>query len=96
MSAISRLDSLPNAREVINSVMLYHAIQAGLDMAIVNPALIEPFAEIPPEARELAEDLIFFRKKDALKKVIEYFKHNSRESATKIDKKTECAGRTAS
>ena len=53
----------PNAREVINSVMLYHAIQAGLDMSIVNPTLIEPFAEIPPEARELAEDLIFFAKK---------------------------------
>ena len=77
----------PSAREVINSVMLYHAIQAGLDMAIVNPALIEPFAEIPAETRQLAEDLIFFRRKDALKRVMEYFKDKSGESATRIDKK---------
>ncbi len=36
----------PAARAMINSVMLYHAVQAGLDMAIVNPAQITPYAEI--------------------------------------------------
>ena len=41
----------PAARPVLNSVMLYHAVQAGLDMAIVNPAQITPYAEIPAEER---------------------------------------------
>ena len=49
----------PAARAVLNSVFLYHAVQAGLDMAIVNPAHITPYAEIAAEQRELADDLIF-------------------------------------
>lgn len=63
----------PNARAVINSVMLYHAVQYGLDMAIVNPATITPYADIPENERMLAEDLILNRKPDALQKLIEYF-----------------------
>ena len=63
----------PNARGVINSVMLHHCVQAGLDMAIVNPATITPFAEIPEVERTLAEDLIFNRAPDALQKLIEHF-----------------------
>jgi 5-methyltetrahydrofolate--homocysteine methyltransferase len=47
--------SARQARPVLNSVMLYHAVQAGLDMAIVNPAHITPYAEIPAEERELAK-----------------------------------------
>ncbi len=62
-----------NARGVINSVMLHHAVQAGLDMAIVNPASITPYADISPEERKLAEDLIFDRETDALQHLIEYF-----------------------
>ncbi|CAG0957087.1 partial 5-methyltetrahydrofolate--homocysteine methyltransferase, partial [Anaerolineae bacterium] len=54
------------ARAVLNSVFLYHAVQDGLDMAIVNPAHIKPYAEIPEEQRELANDLIFNRRPDAL------------------------------
>ena len=49
----------PAARPVLNSIMLYHAVQAGLDMAIVNPAHITPYAEIPAEERAITEDLIF-------------------------------------
>jgi 5-methyltetrahydrofolate--homocysteine methyltransferase len=63
----------PAARPVLNSIMLYHAVQAGLDMAIVNPAHITPYAEIPPEERELTEDLIFNRRGDALQRFIEHF-----------------------
>jgi 5-methyltetrahydrofolate--homocysteine methyltransferase len=62
-----------NARPTLNSVMLYHCVKAGLDMAIVNPAHIKPYAEIPAEERELAEDLIFNRRPDALQRYIEYF-----------------------
>ncbi|MXV92896.1 MAG: methionine synthase, partial [Chloroflexi bacterium] len=42
------------ARGVLNSVFLYHAVKAGLDMAIVNPAHITPYAEIPAEQRQVA------------------------------------------
>jgi 5-methyltetrahydrofolate--homocysteine methyltransferase len=63
----------PAARPVLNSIMLYHAVQAGLDMAIVNPAQITPYAEIPEEERALSEDLIFNRRADALPRFIEYF-----------------------
>ncbi|MCX8060956.1 MAG: homocysteine S-methyltransferase family protein [Anaerolineales bacterium] len=62
-----------NARPVLNSVMLYHAVQKGLDMAIVNPAHITPYAEIDSTERELAEDLIFARREDALTRFIDYF-----------------------
>lgn len=63
----------PQARKVINSVMLYHCIEAGLDMAIVNPATITPYADISAEERELAENLIYNRDNDALQHLIEHF-----------------------
>jgi 5-methyltetrahydrofolate--homocysteine methyltransferase len=63
----------PATRAVLNSVFLYHAVQAGLDMAIVNPAQITPYAEVAPEARQLAEDLIFNQTPDALQRLIEHF-----------------------
>ncbi len=52
----------PAARWVLNSVFLYHAVQAGLDMAIVNPKQVTPYADIPAVQRELAEDLLFNRR----------------------------------
>jgi len=61
------------ARAVLNSVMLYYTVEAGLDMAIVNPAHIKPYAEIPEKERLLAEDLIFNRSEDALADLIAYF-----------------------
>ncbi len=63
----------PSSRSVINSIMLHHAVQSGLDMAIVNPAAITPYGEIPQAERTLAEDLLFNRHADALQKVIEHF-----------------------
>ncbi|MFN2194667.1 MAG: methionine synthase [Anaerolineales bacterium] len=65
------------ARPVLNSVFLYHCVQAGLDMAIVNPAHITPYAEIPQNERDLAEDLIFNRRADALQRYIEYFESDA-------------------
>jgi 5-methyltetrahydrofolate--homocysteine methyltransferase len=63
----------PHARPALNSVMLYHCIQAGLDMAIVNPAHITAYPDIPQEEKDLAEDLIFNRRADALQRYIEYY-----------------------
>src|SRR5580698_504462 len=47
------------AREVVNSVFLYYATKAGLDLAIVNAQKLERFASIPVEERRLAESLLF-------------------------------------
>ena len=49
----------PGAREVVNSVFLYYCTKAGLDLAIVNTEKIERFASIPPNERDLAENLLF-------------------------------------
>jgi 5-methyltetrahydrofolate--homocysteine methyltransferase len=76
------------SRPVLNSVMLYHAVQAGLDMAIVNPAHITPYAEIPAGQRQLTEDLIFNHRDDALTRFIAYFEQveaPSGESQTRVD-----------
>lgn len=64
------------ARAVLNSVFLYQAVQYGLDMAIVNPAHITPYSEIPEEQRKLAEDLVFNRHPDALADYIHYFEEH--------------------
>jgi 5-methyltetrahydrofolate--homocysteine methyltransferase len=49
----------PAAREVVNSVFLYHCTKAGLDLAIVNSEKLERFASIPEQERRLAENLLF-------------------------------------
>lgn len=63
----------PAARHVLNSVFLYHAVEAGLDMAIVNPKQLTPYPDIPAAQRELAEDLIFNRRPDATARFISFF-----------------------
>ena len=56
---------LPEAgREVLNAVMLYHCVQAGLDLAIVNSEKLHRYPSIPEEERKLAEDLIWWRGDD--------------------------------
>ncbi|MDP9371374.1 MAG: homocysteine S-methyltransferase family protein, partial [Chloroflexota bacterium] len=63
----------PAARGVLNSVFLYHAVRAGLDAAIVNPAHVTPYAEIDAGQRALMEDLVFNRRPDALARVIQFY-----------------------
>jgi 5-methyltetrahydrofolate--homocysteine methyltransferase len=67
------------ARAVLNSVFLYHGVQAGLDMAIVNPAHIVPYAEIATEDRHAAEELVFNRAPDALARFIQHFEGRTSE-----------------
>ena len=62
-----------HARPVLNSIMLHHCVQAGLDMAIINPAHVTAYADIPQEEKDLAEDLLFNRRKDALQRYIEFY-----------------------
>ncbi len=63
----------PPARAVLNSVFLHHCVQAGLDLAMVNPNHITPYGEIPESERELADDLVFDRREDALERFIGHF-----------------------
>ncbi|MBI3771074.1 MAG: methionine synthase [Deltaproteobacteria bacterium] len=66
---------LPAAgREVLNSVFLYHCVQAGLDMAIVNSEKLERYSEIPPEERALAENLIWWRGDDPIAAFAAHFR----------------------
>jgi 5-methyltetrahydrofolate--homocysteine methyltransferase len=61
------------ARSVLNSVFLHHCVEAGLDLAMVNPNHITPYGEIPAAERELADDLVFDRRDDALERFIAHF-----------------------
>jgi 5-methyltetrahydrofolate--homocysteine methyltransferase len=70
----------PHARPVLNSVMLHHCVQAGLDMAIINPAHVTAYADIPADEKELAEDLLFNRRPDALQRYIEHYENVTPQS----------------
>ena len=70
----------PEARAVLNSVFLHHCVQAGLDAAIVNPAHVTPYAEISAEERELADDLVFNKRLDALQRFIEKYEVRGQRS----------------
>jgi 5-methyltetrahydrofolate--homocysteine methyltransferase len=75
----------PPARAVLNSIMLYHCVQAGLDMAIVNPAQITPYSDLSKVEIDLAEDLIFNRRSDSLQRLIEHFEKNASSGVKKED-----------
>ena len=64
---------VPYARKILNSVFLHHAIQYGLDAAIVNAKEIIPYGEIDEKEKKLVEDLIFNKHPNALSDLITYF-----------------------
>lgn len=68
-------------REVMHSVFLYHAIRAGLDMAIVNPSQSVIYEDIPSDVKLLVEDVIFNRRPDATERLME-FAQNTNNSLT--------------
>lgn len=59
-------------REAIHSVFLYYAIREGLDMGIVNPAMLQIYDEIPKELLEYVEDVVLNRKPDATERLVDY------------------------
>ncbi len=71
----------PPARAVLNSVFLHHCVEAGLDLAMVNPNHITPYGEISDEERGLADDLVFNRREDALERFIAHFEEKGEEDA---------------
>ncbi|MCB4435296.1 methionine synthase [Alteromonas sp. McT4-15] len=58
-------------REAMHSVFLYHAIRAGMDMAIVNAGQLEVYDEIPAELRDAVEDVILNRRHDATERLLD-------------------------
>lgn len=59
-------------REAMHSAFLYHAIKAGMDMGIVNPAMLEIYDEIEPALLELVEDVLLNRREDSTERLLEY------------------------
>ena len=59
-------------REAMHSVFLYHAIEAGMNMGIVNPALLEVYDDIPKDLLEHVEDVILNRRDDATERLLDF------------------------
>ncbi len=59
-------------REAMHSVFLYHAIQNGMNMGIVNPALLEVYDDIPKDLLERVEDVILDRRDDATERLLDF------------------------
>lgn len=58
-------------REAMHSVFLYHAIEAGMDMGIVNPGMIQIYDDIPKELLRLVEDVVLNKHKDAAERLLD-------------------------
>ena len=69
-------------REAMHSVFLYHAIQAGMDMAIVNPQMLQIYSDIEPGLLERVEDVILCRRADAAERLTEYASQFTKTGAT--------------
>ena len=78
-------------REAIHTVFLYHAIQAGMDMGIVNAGMIGVYDELAPELRERVEDVVLNRRADAGERLVE-IAESTRGAARDESRKLEWRG----
>ncbi len=76
-------------REVMHSVFLYHAIQRGMDMGIVNPGQSVIYEDIPSELRNLVEDVVMNRRDEATDELIEYATKIKENQGANAEKKVE-------
>jgi len=75
-------------REAIHTVFLYHAIQAGMDMGIVNAGMVGVYDDLEPELRERVEDVVLNRRPDAgerLVEVAETAKSGAKDDSKKLE-----------
>ena len=72
-------------REAMHSAFLYHAIKAGLDMAIVNPSMLQIYDEIEPELLKCVEDVIFDTDPHATERLIDKAARMKDETASKSE-----------
>jgi 5-methyltetrahydrofolate--homocysteine methyltransferase len=78
-------------REAIHTVFLYHAIQAGMDMGIVNAGMVGVYDDLEPELRERVEDVVLNRRSDAGERLVE-IAENAKGAAKDESKKLEWRG----
>ncbi len=71
-------------REAMHAAFLYHAIQAGLDMGIVNAGQLAVYQDIPPELLEHVEDVIFNRRPDATERLVAFADSVSGEGTKRV------------
>ncbi|MDZ7716889.1 MAG: methionine synthase [Balneolaceae bacterium] len=76
-------------REAMHSAFLYHAIQAGMDMGIVNAGQLEVYEEIPDKLRELVEDVLLNRRDDATERLVDFAEKIKDENTNKTQKTKE-------
>ena len=76
-------------REAMHSSFLYHAAQAGMDMGIVNPSMLEVYDNIPKDLLERVEDVIFNRREDATERLIDFAESVKSDDTQKEVKKDE-------
>ncbi len=72
-------------REAIHAVFLYHAIDAGLDMGIVNAGALVVYDQVEPELRERIEDVVLNRRPDAAERLLEIAEEHNREAGAVED-----------
>src|SRR5699024_6594813 len=75
-------------REAIHAVFLYHAVKAGMDMGIVNPAQLAIYEDISSELREAVEDVVLNRRDDSTERLLdlaERFRDSGGKEAKKED-----------
>ncbi len=73
-------------REAMHSVFLYHAIQAGMDMGIVNAGQLTVYDDIPAELKELCEDVVLNRRDDATDRLLDAAPRFKGDGAKKVEK----------
>ncbi len=71
-------------REAMHSAFLYHAIQHGMDMGIVNPAMLEVYEQINPELLERVEDVLLDRRDDATERLVDFAESFRGEGKTQV------------
>jgi 5-methyltetrahydrofolate--homocysteine methyltransferase len=74
-------------REAMHSVFLYHAIKAGLDMAIVNPQMLQIYDDIDPDLRKAVEDVIFDSDPEATARLVSKAAEMLADSSPEVEKK---------
>ncbi len=75
-------------REAMHSAFLYHSVRAGMDMGIVNPAMLTVYSDINPDLLERVEDVLLDRRDDATERLLDYaesVKGDKRESDQKVE-----------
>lgn len=82
-------------REAIHSVFLYHAIKAGMDMAILNPGMIQIYDEIPKDLLEVVEAVVLNKSPEAAERLIEFAEGYKNREGSQLENKLQWRERTA-